>query len=492
MASKPAKRTHWKNRSRRTQAAQPPRGIFGLGVAAAATLALIYLLFIVLPAYAPWVAISLIALWALRSWSLSVCLLGPCLLPFMSVAASGEEGGGATLTRFFALFSLVGFMLNWQQARWALAAVPRRFWTALTCLGFGYLLATAADLTLHPEHTPQSLTSVGSLGVRLWFLVAGVAACLVIRDLRLILLGWVFFGVMMLGASALLYITTGSVLATRGQVAMGVEGWGNVSALIAGVGFLSVAGGAACFAWGRGTNPIWLIVGAAMVGATIFSGRRQALLAAVLTILLCFVIARNWRALIIGGVCFVVAFILIRTGPLREFLDKRESIQMELRGEGTGRLELFKLGLTYVKTSSLPGLALGLGLGGHARFAIEHGVTMTSRQSGQVYDVGMVAHNDFIGALVEGGLLALIGAVLLASEFFWALRVANLSHLATARREFILVFFIAAAGVLISAMATSSFIMHSGYGLLGGAVLGASFRLSPSREAATAPLRRPA
>ena len=479
----PTRHARRQSPKRSTRAAESPRRIIWVGAAAAASLAAIYIMHVTAPAYASWVATALVALWGLYSWSLTVCLLGPCLVPFLNQAAFGEEQG-ATLTRFFALFTLLGLLLNWKQWHTVRTTVSLRFWAALLCIGCGYLLASAVDLRIHPEHTHEALLSAGKLAVRLWFWIGTLLACLVVRDIRLILLGWIFFAVMMLGASMLLYATTGTVLATRGEVALGVGGWNNISALIAAVGFLSVAGGAACFAWGKGTNPLWLVMGAAMIGSTIFSGRRQALLAAVLTVCLCFLIARNYRALVIAGVCFATAFILIQTGPLAEFLEKRESIGMELRGEGTGRLRLLTLGLTYVKSTSPPRLILGLGLDGHSRFAAEQGVTsLVGAEGGRTQEVGISAHNDFIGALMEGGLLALIGAIFLAGEFFRVLREAVVCHSSTARRGPVLPFFIAAAGVLISAMAVSNFITQSGYAILGGMILGAGYRLAQSQKA---------
>lgn len=219
--------------------------------------------------------------------------------------------------------------------------------------------------------------------------------------------GWVIAGLLMLPAAALIYQATGSVLAIReeGLMIMGEGSTLSVMYLL-----LSVSGFLVVSFWcvwalqsiGRVPSPAGYLLSGAFAPALLFSGRRQALLAMVLSLgyyLLTTPLRKSWRLLAISALalCFIGGF-----GFLAQFMEGRESISDEFEGQGTGRLPIYEAGVEAFLEKPI----LGWGLGSYNDITLSYGIV--SKRTGE----GGASHNTLVGVAAEAGILGLLGLVL--------------------------------------------------------------------------------
>ncbi len=236
--------------------------------------------------------------------------------------------------------------------------------------------------------------------------------------------GWVVAGLLMLPAAALIYQATGSVLAIREE---GLTIMGEGSTLSVMYLLLSVSGFLVVSFWcvwalqsiGMLPSPAGYLLSGAFAPALLFSGRRQALLAMVLSLgyyLLTTPLRKSWRLLAVSALalCLVCCF-----GFLAEFLEGRETIRDEFEGRGTGRLSLYEAGLDAFLEKPL----LGWGLGSYNDITLAHGIV--SKRTGE----GGASHNTLVGVAAEAGILGLLGVVLiLAGAVQPTLGLARMTH----------------------------------------------------------------
>jgi hypothetical protein len=220
--------------------------------------------------------------------------------------------------------------------------------------------------------------------------------------------GWVIAGLLMLPAAATIYRATGSVLAIREE---GLAIMGEGSTLSVMYLLLSVSGFLVVSFWsvwalqsiGGLPSPLGYLLSVAFAPALLFSGRRQAVLAMVLSLgyyLLTTPLRKSWRLLAIAALalCLVCYF-----GFLAEFLEGRESLNDEFEGRGTGRLSIYEAGLD----AFLERPVLGWGLGSYNDITLSHGIV--SKRTGE----GGASHNTLVGVAAEAGTLGLLGVLLI-------------------------------------------------------------------------------
>jgi hypothetical protein len=220
--------------------------------------------------------------------------------------------------------------------------------------------------------------------------------------------GWAIAGLLMLPAAALIYQTTGSVLSIReeGLTIMGEGSTLSVMYLLLSVsGFLVVSFWCVWALQSMGILPssTGYFLSMAFAPALLFSGRRQALLAMVLSLgyyLLTTSLRKSWRLLAVSvlALCLVCCF-----GFLSEFMEGRESIRDEFEGQGTGRLSIYEAGLD----AFLEKPVLGWGLGSYNDITLAHGIV--SKRTGE----GGASHNTLVGVAAEAGAVGLLGVVLI-------------------------------------------------------------------------------
>jgi hypothetical protein len=236
--------------------------------------------------------------------------------------------------------------------------------------------------------------------------------------------GWVIAGLLMLPAAALIYQATGSVLAIREE---GLTIMGEGSTLSVMYLLLSVSGFLVVSFWcvwalqsiGMLPSPAGYLLSMAFAPALLFSGRRQALLAMVLSLgyyLLTTPLRKSWRLLAVSALalCLVCCF-----GFLAQFMEGRESISDEFEGRGTGRLSIYEAGLD----AFLEKPVLGWGLGSYNDITLAYGIV--SKRTGE----GGASHNTLVGVAAEAGVLGLLGVVLvLAGAMKPTLGLANMTR----------------------------------------------------------------
>jgi len=236
--------------------------------------------------------------------------------------------------------------------------------------------------------------------------------------------GWVMAGLLMLPAAALIYQATGSVLAIREE---GLTIMGEGSTLSVMYLLLSVSGFLVVSFWcvwalqsiGVLPSPAGYLLSVAFAPALLFSGRRQALLAMVLSLgyyLLTTPLRKSWRLLAVSALalCLICCF-----GFLAQFMEGRESIRDEFEGRGTGRLSIYEAGLDAFLEKPI----LGWGLGSYNDITLAHGIV--SKRTGE----GGASHNTLVGVAAEAGTVGLLGVVLvLAGAMKPTLGLANMTR----------------------------------------------------------------
>ncbi len=219
--------------------------------------------------------------------------------------------------------------------------------------------------------------------------------------------GWVIAGLLMLPAAAVIYRATGSVLAIReeGLTIMGEGSTLSVMYLLLSVsGFLVVSFWCVWALQSIGVLPpaAGYLLSVAFAPALLFSGRRQALLAMVLSLGYYFLttpLRKSWRLLAVSALALglVCSF-----GFLSQFMEGRESISDEFEGRGTGRLSIYEAGLGAFLEKPI----LGWGLGSYNDITLASGIV--SKRTGE----GGASHNTLVGVAAEAGILGLLGVVL--------------------------------------------------------------------------------
>jgi len=219
--------------------------------------------------------------------------------------------------------------------------------------------------------------------------------------------GWVIAGLLMLPAAALIYRATGSVLAIRDE---GLAIMGEGSALSVMYLLLSVSGFLVVSFWcvwalqalGILPSSAGYLLSVAFAPALLFSGRRQALLAMVLSLGHYFFttpLRKSWR---LAAVSALALGLVGSLGFLSQFMEGRESISDEFEGRGTGRLPIYEAGLD----AFLEKPVLGWGLGAYNDITLAYGIV--SKRTGE----GGASHNTLVGVAAEAGIVGLLGVVL--------------------------------------------------------------------------------
>jgi hypothetical protein len=219
--------------------------------------------------------------------------------------------------------------------------------------------------------------------------------------------GWVVAGLLMLPAAALIYRATGSVLAIReeGLAIMGEGSTLSVMYLLLSVsGFLVVSFWCVWALQSLGILPssAGYLLSVAFAPALLFSGRRQALLAMVLSLGYYFLttpLRKSWRLLAVSALALSL---VCSFGFLSQFMEGRESIRDEFEGRGTGRLSIYEAGLNAFLEKPI----LGWGLGSYNDITLAQGIV--SKRTGE----GGASHNTLVGVAAEAGIVGLLGVVL--------------------------------------------------------------------------------
>jgi O-antigen ligase len=292
-------------------------------------------------------------------------------------------------------------------------------------IGIGCLLAVEviSGLFFSPSHLAKTAVAARCIKTMEFLLAAAFASR--VGSLAELETGWIFYGVLQVLAAVVIQVTTGSVLGFRegalGGVMFELGSVSSVAGLIANLGFMSIVSAwfAASLAL-RKTGMVKLllwVIAVLSVGAAFYSGRRQALLAVFLSVILASVTTRGPRRL---GIVVVSASVLIGfylSGPLQQFLHGRESLAVEFAGsEESKYAPINKAGIA----AFLDHPFLGIGLGNYNSATEEMNVLKRSSAKEGLRE-GDGSHNSVIRIIAETGLLGAIGLTILSCGFILTL-----------------------------------------------------------------------
>lgn len=236
-----------------------------------------------------------------------------------------------------------------------------------------------------------------------------------VRNVKVVCMSWIYYGIICAISAFVLQAKYGSVTAIRGGAGFGLSGIDNIAATIAnlaymcivsfwlflGLRFLRKERKPSVWSWGIGS--IFLV-------ASLYSGRRQAIIALIISSVLFIIMFRNKRKLTAIAMVILSVVVLYQLGPMKEFLTSRGSILNELiRPEkGTGYLYIHQAGIKAFLSSPI----FGIGLGNYKEATGEAGVL---QQGGNP----MNAHNSMIRILAETGIVGGLGFVVLMIGFIY-------------------------------------------------------------------------
>jgi O-antigen ligase len=336
--------------------------------------------------------LSAFALLHLKWPNEALLLLAPGLFPTVSL----DFGFGISPFRVIVVATLLRQILKGQ---WSIRTLRQ----INPLILYGWFILISAFLVSNLANYRDNWSDVFIWLVRCGLMLSYISAWLFCRNPEYGFWGWLIGGLLTVPAAIYAYSTTGDVLTVR--INSQIIGQGSplsVSILILAVsGFVVVSFWSCLALQSRQMVPDWFVpfCGSILALPWIMSGRRQAVLAMLLSLLCCLFIASRhmvWRILIpvVLAVCF-----LINTGMFREFMEGRESINDELEGGGSNRYQVYKAGIEGFLEKPI----LGWGLASYKELTQTRGIIAS--ETGE----GISSHNTIIGVAAETGIVGLLG-----------------------------------------------------------------------------------
>lgn len=359
-----------------------------------------------------WMAVLAFA-WSFYNPYCFVALLFPALIPFS--LAQTVPGVEVSFLRVAVIIAVLGCFLKPAGGLAGLRAVPWYLWLSFAILLLAYSLSYAANG--FPSEGPFRFQVCLMRMLQLLLMFVSVHY---LKDGRLLLIGLVIAGCAVLGAGIYAWRETGDMLVSRSTF-MPLGSPLGVAVLIAKSGTFAVVSGVAAFALAaltkkRVSRIILYHLGVFIFFASLFSGRREALVAMFLAFASNLFIQQNRHKYVIVLLMLLATLILYQAGPLQSFLEQRESFADEFSEEGTHRLPLLVRSIELWLESP----AFGYGPGTHERILWTQST---------LNDSAVAAHNSITGAMVEAGVLGGLAVLTLLLGFvtYWvrAIRAAR-------------------------------------------------------------------
>jgi len=349
---------------------------------------------------------GIIVIWGIISPSHGFLILFPSLIPFMNVEIAGIRG--ASLVSIFTIAIFLILLLKPREFVQRVHSIPN-----YAMFGIVWLLAIEIISGLMFSPSPLAHIAVLTRLTRSIQFVVVAALATQLASLAVIEAGWIYYGILQVTAAIILQTRFGNVLAVRESESFSLGGLVPVSIVIASIGFMAIASfwfSASMASRRKGTKRILLWVLAILcIGAAFFSGRRQALLAVIISVALAGIVARSWKRIGILALMFVVLIGLYYGGPLRDFLSGRQSLFDEIMGNRGGQYwRINEAGFEAFRSSPV----FGIGLGNYTSATSEFGVARR-------YGEWATPHNSLVRILAETGLIGLIGFLVISIGFFY-------------------------------------------------------------------------
>lgn len=327
----------------------------------------------------------------------SLLLILPGLLPTVNI----DIGLGVTPIRMIVLAAFIGQLLRGQ---WKLSIINKINKQLL----WGWIILITSFLISAFYNDEPIFPNLGIWLVRMGLMLLYISAWRFVRNIDFGYWGWVISGLFMVWASLVIYLTTKDVLAIRNYSPV----WENEYTPFSIAGFFLLVASLSIMAfwscWSLyGLKKIHLsgalIISFSLAFPILMSGRRQAILAMVLSILLFIISIPSNKKMLINTVILLMILSTWQLGLLGDFFEGRESISDELTGGGTGRYWIYSMGINAFIEKPI----IGWGPGEYKDVMKLYGVI--NLQTGE----GVASHNTFIGIAVESGIIGLIGFLLI-------------------------------------------------------------------------------
>ena len=229
------------------------------------------------------------------------------------------------------------------------------------------------------------------------------------KNLLLIGTGWIIYGILSIFAALVIQLRFNSVLAIRGIGSIEIGNIENVSIMILNVAYLSIAS-VWFFIWylmKNKKNIALFIIVPFIALASFYSGRRQALLSLILSVLI-YLISEIKRKSYTKIIIVFFVMIIFVSPQINEFILNRESLidEVENPEKGTGYAYINAAGWQAFSDSPF----IGIGLGSYKRQTTKMNVTSQGEP--------INAHNSFIRILAETGIMGGLGLLILIIGFF--------------------------------------------------------------------------
>ncbi len=406
------------------------------------------------------VAVLVVVVIACRLVSGSCCflLLFPCIAPFQNVELPGLPS--MSLLRFFLVAVVFSLLLDMNLLNKLMRRIP-----GYALLGITWLLTIELISAAFLSPAPTAWTDLAARFTRaLEFLIAAALA----RQkggLPRVAAGCVIYGILQVLAAGIIHFDYGgAVLAARSFLGFELGSLDAVSLLVVSIGYIAVAsfwsGAALSMHRSRVMQFVLWSTGSLAMVAAFYSGRRQALLALGLCLLVAGLVIKGSHKSLIIGVVAVLACGFYLAGPGRDFLEQRDSLLVEFSADGRKQyVPIHRAGLRAFLDSPV----WGIGLANYPSASAAMGLPGPSGK-------GEAAHSSTIRILAEEGLIGTIGFAILT--FGYALSIGRTVFLLRSSKKLTpMHFFFPAIGVVLTGYTVTILDGHD-YVYLFGATIG--------------------
>jgi len=368
---------------------------------------------VLLPEALPPVLIGVILMWGIVVPERCFLLLFPSIAPFMNITELPGLTGISLLTVFTGGILFVS-LLRPKRFFKMFAGIPK-----YALVGIGWLLAVEVISGLFFSPAANATIVVNSRIIKTVQFGLGAAFACQAGSLATVEAGWIIYGVLQVISAIVLQISYSSVLGMRGEGGGPIELGSMLSsaALVANIGYMAIA--SSWFAVSAALRKKGLLkvllfsIAVFSILASFYSGRRQALLALVFSVLLAITILKGRRGFVAAVAMTFILIGVFLTGPVQEFLQGRQSLFSELAGErGVFYMPINKAGINAFLESPW----FGIGLGDYSSATLGHGI-----QKRGLEREGEASHNTVIRILAETGLIGAFGLAILSFGFGFAL-----------------------------------------------------------------------
>jgi O-antigen ligase len=376
---------------------------FSLSITASIlSIALLYLTSIFAPNFVLYIFLVILIYWSFRPVNEGYLLLFPSIAPFFVVNIPNLSS--ITIIPIFVLWFVILLIVKGASE----IKINKYLLPKYAIIGVLWILISELISVLIYSEQYIEINYLLTRIIRTFIFILALIFSCDTKNLPLIGSGWIIYGVLSIFGALVIQLGFGSPLAIRGGVTFGIGSIENVSAMILNVAYVSIASMwfLIWYLMKNKKNIGLFIIVPFFALASFYSGRRQALLSIILSVLIYLILAIKRKSLTKIIIVFFVMIIFV-TPQAREFILGRESLIDEVKNpeKGTGYAYIDAAGWRAFLDSPF----IGIGLGNYERQTERMGVIREG--------VPIAAHNSFIRILAETGIMGGMGLLILIIGF---------------------------------------------------------------------------